>query len=158
MSYIDLDGLEETFPPSFFEKFSRDLAKETVLKSQTPKKSNTSQKPAVADASNRENPNQAKAASVYNELNKPKSYWETKMPGVSQSQKDPGSISPAVSNLEKWAGVMIAPETENMIKYDPFIKAISTGGFAVTAAPLGISTEFWLGKAAISAGSQALIN
>jgi RHS repeat-associated protein len=97
ISYIDLDGLEEAkFTPLFFENFRQGLTKETVLNNKTPEKNKTSQKPAVADATNRENPYKAKAAGAYSELNKAKSYGETKMPGVSQAQKDPGLIT----NLE----------------------------------------------------------
>ena len=39
-----------------------------------------------------------------------------------------GTCTTTPSNLEKWSSVTIAPETETMIKYDPFIKAIAVGG------------------------------
>ncbi len=155
VSYIDLDGLEEAkFSELFFENFRQGLEKETVLNNKTSGNSNTVQKTAVTDATKRVNPYKDKAASAYSELNKTKSYLEMKMPGVSQSQKDQGSISPAMSNLEKWAGIMIAPETRNMVEYDPVFKAVSTGGLAFMASPL-FTAEFSATSAASGLGDFA---
>ncbi len=48
----------------------------------------------------------------------------TPKPLVTPSQ---GTISPSPSNLEKFLDVAVAPETENMVKYDNVFRSVSVG-------------------------------
>ena len=65
---------------------------------------------------------------------------EIKMHNLRQ-YKDPGSINPARSNLEKWSSIMIPPEARSMVQYDPVIKGIAVGTLASGAL---VSTSYLL--------------
>jgi RHS repeat-associated protein len=79
------------------------------------------------------------------------------------SQTNTGTIKQGKSEFERWAEVMIAPEVENMVKFDPGIKYVGLVGFAVAAITIGscAGTTYWTQSsvnATLNYGSQVLGN